>query len=466
MVQHGCLLLETSTGWRTITAGASPLRAVDVGDASVAARQLAQAVHEFVTTWKLDPRRMLIAPSATSTFFATFPADELGKALNRNSLTYHLEDVLPFDAEDIVADFQIGESLTSSLCIEKQRWSAIVAALEDEGLLVQSIVPAAILACQSLLGEACARDAGVILWHEDATVDLFRVGKQQLLGWQHLPAQSDPLRQELTLTLLDETAPKTIVVINGSPELHDVLETIPAHDVRDISMPSQEQHAARDAGQILRGKRTPWFELRRGALTNGDPARPYRGSLVSLYLAAALMLLTLTGACWWRAQQLRDQLAGVGRQQADVFESAFPGTPVPSAVLSRLSSEHTKVVGSRRVSSDLPVPRPALDVLYSLLQGLPDDVRFRLTEIQIENGELRLDIELRNHSDAGKMAGALESQGFRVVPPSTTQREDQAVQSRLEATWVGPRGTGASSASLDPQNLSSPLTSAGKESAP
>ncbi len=430
-----CILLETSRGWRLLAAGTDARSCAYGGDANASPAELAEWVRQSVSEHQLNGRQLLLAPDTASTFFATFAASKLGAARDRNSLTYQLEDTLPFDAEEIVADFQAGPVTVSGVCIELKRWAPIVEALEGAGLLVQSIVPASLLACQSLLQEPAAQEADLVLWPREEDCDLFCIRDQQVVRWRRCRRERQALARELSGELLDLEHPASIALVNAAEDVQETLRCLESADAVSLTTDAWDVHVARAGAEVLRARWQPWYELRRGLLTNGDPARPYRGALYWLCGAAPLFLVSLAVACWWRGEQLARQLVEVNQNQNEVFLQAFPETSIPLAVLARLRSEHTKVTGSRRTGDDVTRPRSALQVLHALLAGLPDDIRFRLTEIRIEDGALTFDVVLKSHSDAGRLAASLEAHGFAVLPPATTQAEDQTIQSRVQAVW-------------------------------
>ena len=105
--------------------------------------------------------------------------------------------------------------------------------------------------------------------------------------------------------------------------------------------------------------------------------------------------------------------------------------------------EHKKVLGSRGGSDEINVPASATDVLRSLLGALPPEVRYRMVDLDIQNGECSFTVRVLDSVDIGKIARALESAGFAVAPPATLQMDpsrDEPVatyESSIKATWQG-----------------------------
>jgi type II secretory pathway component PulL len=180
-----------------------------------------------------------------------------------------------------------------------------------------------------------------------------------------------------------------------------------------------------------------WFDLRRDQLGPADPLRPIQTQLRLVTLAAAACLLAVVVGGWWRTQRIEKEITSVRSQQRQLFQEAFPDAKVPGALLRRVRSEHVRVMGSRGASSQVDVPQSATEVLRELLAALPENVQFRITSVDILNGQVDLDLQVRSPVDAGELATSLSSAGFEVKPPVTTQKDAKTFDSLLEAQWSG-----------------------------
>jgi hypothetical protein len=94
-------------------------------------------------------------------------------------------------------------------------------------------------------------------------------------------------------------------------------------------------------------------------------------------------------------------------------------------------------MGSRGGSSNIDIPQSAPEVLRKLLAALPKDVRFRIKSLDILDGQVDLDLQVRSPVDAGALATSLSSAGFDVKPPVTQQKDAKTFESLLEAQWSG-----------------------------
>ena len=94
-------------------------------------------------------------------------------------------------------------------------------------------------------------------------------------------------------------------------------------------------------------------------------------------------------------------------------------------------------MASRGRSGNVDLPISGREVLTRLLLALPDDLRFRVTKIDILNGKLDVELQVRSPVDAGTLASHLSAAGFVVKPPVTTQSDARTFDSTLEAEWSG-----------------------------
>jgi hypothetical protein len=78
-----------------------------------------------------------------------------------------------------------------------------------------------------------------------------------------------------------------------------------------------------------------------------------------------------------------------------------------------------------RGSASLPSRPSMLRALQDVLAHLPQNLRFRLLEIRLDESRLLLDGQARSHADVDAIATALrQGTGFEVEPPRSEQRDD------------------------------------------
>ncbi len=252
--------------------------------------------------------------------------------------------------------------------------------------------------------------------------------------WRHLRFRHDTVLPLLAIEIL-ERGPLRIVAANASDELQVLLRGIEEVTPEFVTTEPVAHHARQHGESILAGGNSPWIEFRREALAGGDPIRAVRDEVNWLTLAAALLLIVITLACWTRTVRNDKQTAQLLAQQESLFREALPGSRIPQGVVSRLRSERTKLRGAHVGGDRLELPVPALDLLHAFLASLPPNETWRFPEIDIDNGNLRIDAELPSHASANTLAGELRERGFQIDAPATTQTADQTVEARLFGHW-------------------------------
>jgi type II secretory pathway component PulL len=439
MAGPGCVLLQTAEGWSIATPQGEAV--VQWGD--VAPPELAQRAADFVSQRQLSADQLLLALSSDSVLAAGFTLPLVDQR-DRRTLCYQMESRLPLAAEDFAADFIRDGEQVLGVCIDIRQWLPVVSALEARGLRVQSISAAALLALQSHFKERGGNVYDLVLWHEAGRVELWRTRQEKVAGWQHLTADPQTLARHLAVESLGASEPLTVLLINGPATLRTELDAIGLAELRLVTLDdkSLSEHALEQAQAVLGGKEVPWVELRRGVLAAGDPYRNVRRPLRLLAAAAAIFLVTLTAVFFVKARQYENELARLNRQQEEYYRSAFPGSRVPAAIVARMKSEQAKLVGSHQTAEDVDIPLPALRVLLELLRAIPTGERFAIRELRIEDGQVDLDVRLRQHASVNQFVGALESHGFLVNAPSTAREDDTSVACRIFGTLElasGPR---------------------------
>jgi type II secretory pathway component PulL len=420
-------VLQTAAGWQA-TALAS--RAAETWNEGTPA-EFAERLAAFVAKHGVATNRILLGVRSQAVLVAGFqapPADQR----DRRTLGYQLESRLPLAAEEMAADFLREGDHVLGVCIETKTWLPRIVALESRGLRVQSISPAALLALQSLLNEGDWNRADVVLWQDGSAVELWRMANGRIMGWQHLEADPAIVDRHLAVESLTAGAPLRVAIINGA-ELRVGLRSLerPEFVLTTRDTKPLAEHAIAQADAVLRGAETPWIELRRDELAAGDPYRAVRGSLHLLAAAAAIFLITLAAAFFVKDWQYRAELARLTDEQAQYFRSAFPNTRIPGAVVARMRSEHAKLKGSRNAAADIKVPLPAMRVLVELLNALPSHEAFAVRELRIEDGQIDLDLRLRQHASVNNIVAGLESRGFAVNAPATARQDDASVTCRI-----------------------------------
>ena len=421
MSRPGVLLTEEAGRW-TVQAAAPGGEVRRVAASEDDPSRFAVEVADLVDELSLSPGRVVLAIG--SVLFATLPDRS---PTDRTARTYLLEDSLPLDAEQIVADF-CGSDLVAAVAVDGDRFGPLVESLEEAGLRVQSVVPSVLVTMQQLLARRDVRSAqpDCLVWPGANSVELVRFENERPIDWRQLPL--DGLAAAIRLGPPIGSA--LVVESDGSPPLSDDL--IASETTRRIRLAGDE--LPRAAAKTIAMRLAPWFELRRGPLAAGDPNRRLAAAWATLSVVVTAALLLAAALIGWSTLQLNGTIADHKAEQDAAYERAFGPGNVPRAAMRQLTS---KLRAARLAASEpesVPQATPAMTVLAEALAGLPDGVRTRIDDIRVAGDAVTLAVELRSHDDAGRVAAGLDAAGFEVVPPTTTQTDSGSVRTSIRAS--------------------------------
>lgn len=445
MARAGCLMLQTPAGWRLVAMSSS-----DVEDRTVTSanpQEISDAVTSFVGDAELSGKQIVLALSAESVLTGTFVLDSNHRR-NHQMLTYELESQLPWPAEEVTADFQCVGEHCFGVATETAGLESLVTTLERNGLRVQSISPLAILAVQQLHREVGLKGFGILVWQEADHCEMMQLKEGRLHGWRRTATDPESLRRGIALASIECVGDERALLINASAELEETVADEFAAE--RISADSLETFAVRAATEVAQGSHAAWIELRRDSLAGGDRWRSYRGELNWLAAATAALLLAITIASWARMVSIDRAINAHRSQQETYFRETFPASRVPRGIVSRMRSEQTNLVGAHAASNRLTLPSPALNTLLRVLRGAPNSERCVVRELEIQDGRLDLDAELRSLSEANLLAAALRREGFSIDTPTTTQSSDQVVTTRIYGSLADEEEAAATTSAEEP----------------
>lgn len=362
-------------------------------------------------------------------------------ARDHKALTYALEEKLPLSAEDFVADFLTTDprsTTTLGVAVETVEVAPLLQALEDRGIVVDSLTPTALLALQGHLESQGSDQTCVVLWQNGQRIEWFLVEDGQPTDWRVLPADAISLRRELRVTTLNRVGPLPVVSYHLDVDLlasvSDVYE-LPSDQPQDTTL---KNAAVTHAYRVLSGQSKSWIELRRGVLAPSDPYRAIRGVVRFTTVAVVILLIALTVSFLLRSYRYQQLAEQIQKQQGQLFAQLLPGQPVPVGIRSRLESEYVKLAGIAGQNVDLPATPSALDTLHALLSSVPDSPHLGVLELRLDpDGQLLLDARVPSHGDAARLATAMEAGGFQVEPPRSEQLADRTVLVTIIASLAG-----------------------------
>ncbi|MEM9588662.1 MAG: hypothetical protein AAGA03_15380 [Planctomycetota bacterium] len=433
----GCYVAEQHDGWLLVVADLRRHLAPDVDHQTLA--------WELADLWgkasDVSPRCVL-APASTSCFFARVPNVSSSELRDRVGMRFQLEEYLPLDAEAVAADFrplkQPGRTANDPLdiaavAVPVQPWAEISEAIESHGIAVEVICPRAVLISMAAMSDVSADADHEWLIESGPNCDWLRIEEESITAWKVLPADSDSVQRHLRL---NSTSTGCTLVAEDLEQADHIQAWTPNASEATLSATDL---ALLGAAGVLRRPENAWINLRCDALSPPDRLRAIRGPLTWLMTSAILFLVVVAASAWWRTRAINAELERTISRQRSAFQEAFPQARVPASLMRRVRSEHTKALRSRGQSTDLTRPESAPRLLRTALNGLPEDIRFQLTRVEIRAETIAMDLGVRRQADAGRLAESLAATGFQVDPPTTRQSEDQTYQATLRARW--PEGT-------------------------
>lgn len=370
---------------------------------------------------------------------SAIPLEGLPRRKAREAMKYRLEEQLPIPAEDFVADFIVAGDSALGVCVQAARLAPVVGALQVRGIAVEWICPAALLALQNHGPALRDESPDALVWGCREHLEVFVFSEGLLEAWHTVPTDADDLLlclrvararrgADLLRVATCDVDRETLVRIDEEPHLTRVRA--------DEKPLLQEALAA--AASSLDGRVSPPINLRREALADPDVFRPYRALLVAATVAALLLLACSAGAMLWRADRYERSAADLRTQQESLFHELFPSQAVPASIRSRLASEVQQL---SRSGGEMPGGLPATSALVMLkdtLAGLPTTARYRVDEIRLADGQLRLEGQAGSHSDINQIVDSLrQHSGLSIEPLRVEQLASQWVAYTVIGSYAG-----------------------------
>ncbi len=343
-------------------------------------------------------------------------------ARQRDTMTYLLEPLMPWSAEDVVVDFERHGMQALMVAAQVEPLLEMMTEWEEEGIRVQSIVPRPRLVLDGCLRRRLSQSGRFLLLLGDGSgAELWVMNGTQPLEWQHIPDADESVLMAIQLKLLKESVPVAVACQRLSAETIERLRGVAELQVETLEDDSDGfvNDWPASAARILHGRDTAPLELRREQLLMA--ANGGAGQTLSDWLVVSVMLLLISvGAAFLlRAEQAHTNREVIVEQQKTVYRDVFPDQKMRQAVRTRLQSELRRLQGLRGEGADVPDSVAATEALCRVLQSFPDDLRYRILDIRIDNGEIFLDGHVREHSHADTIAAELRKLGITVAAPQS-----------------------------------------------
>lgn len=444
MAQRFWLLEERAGGYRLGSLATEPAFQEIAVSKEIGPAEIAAQVRETLASQGYRGEPVLFAVRASSCLVAVVPHTGRTMARNSQAMTYALEEFVPLAAEEMTCDFVTSANDALGVAIQSDQIRPLLVALQEAGVRIASIVPAAMLALQGYLGGQPRRERQLAVCQDGDHLDIFELVAGRPHAWRSFPATASDLVREIQLLgVLAQEPPVEEVIAGGlAEELQECLRSVAGTIPIDVESRSPQQASMAAGAAILAGRQEPWIELFRGELGTYDPYRSIRTTLRILAVASACLLLALSLAAWLRAGKYETLARNYQEEQERVFRRVLPKARVPIGIRSRLESEYRTLAGITGQMEGVPRLDSAAVLLWDALAALPEDLRFRVLEARAEPNRLYLDAEVRQHGDADLLATALRKRGLEVPEPRTEQLGDKGVSLVLSATRLAPEEQG------------------------
>jgi hypothetical protein len=406
------VLLAGEQRWGVIVRDGKHVNIVDI-DATLetGAAAIANAVAAVLKPAGYAGGPVIVALPASMCFCASISTGDLPRG-DANALLYRFEEKLPFPAETVVADFITGDDRALGVCVKPQALTPLLDALENAGIDVGVITPAAMLAGQGLAGT----DASLLVMGEpfDATqVNLLTRNAGRPTQWA---TTSDVSAQALLMT--GEPVARALVTIDAK----DAAAPLGAV-LQDAGMATVEA-IAHGAAEIFAGRLQPVINFRRGALAARDRLQRHRRPLNALLASAALLFAAITVAGLVRASRYQRLERAADARIRTEFLAQFPNWSGPISV-AIVESEHRKSVAAAGNAS--PIARPsALNTMRDVLSRLPSGGELTLGRMSFGGTSFELEGRVGAYDQIDGLVAAARGAGLNVPPPQTRKEADNA----------------------------------------
>ncbi len=346
-----------------------------------------------------------------------------GSVPSEDAVAYEFEDHIPVELERLTWAVQkIHASSAMVAAVFTEPIKAFLAKLEEYGVAVELLTVDAALLVSS---EEARDDAGEITTlSSDAHTTLIcrsRDGRGCVRSFRGATGTKD-FETHVSLTLAHA---------GGG-----------AHRLLTCDVSSQRTAGGEVVGEgVLRAllsARDP-LDLRRGELAFAGRWEPVRSKLRRCAAVVVVLLFVLAARFYWAKTACARASSEVSSVQAQIYQSVFPSTALPSGAALRVRSERIRLAGLTRtgeVRGESPVHHDleTFDLLHQLTASIPPHVRLHVNEIEIDAEGIRVAGQAAAHAAAGEWVQEINrSASLRADPPRTNLRKDGTVDFRIFA---------------------------------
>ena len=348
---------------------------------------------------------------------------------------YHLEEWLPWSAEDFVSDFVSHRNSAFAVALETNGVLELAQALREAGVDIAAMSPLPLLALNGLQDQSRLPRNCLVAWQHGNQIDLMTLKDSKPFACQQVVATEADLLNHLSLSRTELSEETPVVPVQLAEDMADVLvrNEVPVADAVQMGVLT----AGIDFCQkITSGSREPSIDLQRDALAGLRRNQRLRFEWTLLGVAVLASACLVSAALWLKAQEFEQAQQVVDSQLEELYREVTPDGPMPNRVSVAISGEHRRLKGSQETPKKLPVPAAADVVLEKMLKLFPARLRFRVPEITVDHKRITIGAEVRSNADADLIASSLRDGGFEIKAPRTRRLTDKGFGARINGELV------------------------------
>ena len=401
---------ETTSNWPSATQRDHP--------------QLIQNLQTTLSNWQYTNQPVIIT-LPDHWCICTTQNQDLSRQSRQNVL-YAFEAKWPVAIEDVVADYLSTKDTTLGVCVELNRLSQIINALEPLQLNISAICPKSLIVLQQL--QSISPDAlehHTVLANGKAN-NWFSFRDRKPIAWKWLDKDvKNLLLQTQTLCMSGQnnlhikTAGVAETTISQLKAMEHVVEVSPVTTDMDSCL-------IQSASRLATGKVRPWINLLRPPLVSNTQQQTKQRILGLLLLAVLLLGLSLIGSITWRGMTYRNIAHENQIWQQKIFRDIFPESRrVPLNIANRLDSELRNILDHASLlpnTMQTPQQTSALILLHESLLHLPAELPMHIQEIRMDKNRIDLRGVTSEHAQVQLIAKSLQANpNLEVLTPQMTQ---------------------------------------------
>jgi hypothetical protein len=397
-------------------------------------RMIARGYHE---------QPVAIALPSSWCLCAVIDISDLGRSGRRRAMGFRLEEHLPISVEDIVADYlEVDDDTALGVCSDLSRLQRLVDAFEQGGMPVGHLCPAALLAAAQA-GEDSDQLHGAILASNDkdgatASVDFVELRKGQPTNWWWFADDITALRDRLKVWAEAHDQTRRLAVAGAGVPEEGISADAEHIEVHRLDAQANEL-AARRTAKVAMELAPPSAELRQGALAPPTQRAAYQKPVGTALSGLCLLIITVLGLTQWRGLQYQSVASQYEHRQYKIAEKSLQGEPPQRGIKGRMISTRRRLAGLGGQASSMQSKAAlrsdsALVHLTRVVDQLPSENRYHLSQMRIGPDSIRIDGGARSYVKAEAFAVALRETGwYKVSSPETDRVRDGVVRFNFTA---------------------------------